>query len=97
MSHLFHLMASCVHLLLLICSQMFQLLRRLILAEENDVEDHVKAENIMGHTRWSSGADYTTCKQSAIRDTIIFDQYFGLGPSSGSIEFWCIPSTEYII
>ena len=31
------------------------------------------------------------------KDTIVFDQYFGLGPSSGSIEFWCITSSQYII
>ena len=33
----------------------------------------------------------------AIKDTIVFDQYFGLGPSSGSIEFWGITSSQYII
>ena len=31
------------------------------------------------------------------KDTIVIDQYFRLGPSSGSIEFWCMTSSQYIM
>ena len=31
----------------------------------------------------------------AIKYTVVFEQHFGLGPSSGSIEFWWIKSSPY--